>query len=90
MYSPKIPVLFDNVIFRGSIASAGSALFVDSTDVNITNALFEQTESTLNGGAMVFIGSEKSTIAFLHEVVVKGAKSGGDGGAFYSESSKVF
>jgi predicted outer membrane repeat protein len=89
IYSPKTPIVLTDIRFKGSTAGFGGALYVDSTDVNVTNSVFELNQATVDGGAVAFAGTEKSSIVYLVKVKVEGATAGNNGGAFYSESSKL-
>ena len=69
----------------GSSLSRGGAIYADSSNIAITNCLFQNNKSVHNGGAVVFAGECSSTIE--QSSFTENVSSGGYGGAVYAQGN---
>ena len=77
--------IFTSNSAAGSSSSRGGAIYADSSNVAITDSLFQNNRSAHNGGAAVFSGEGTSTIT--RSTFTENVSSGGNGGAVYAQGN---
>ena len=78
-----------NIEFSMNSAARGGAMYIDSTQLNLTGALLQRNAASMRGGAVAIVGTSKSSTVSLTRINFVGNAAGENGGVIYIESSKV-